>query len=206
MRKILGIQTGQPGRCSDSEPGTQLGPHERHFAWHSYVFFNVNKTISDFSYNGLGTLRGTCKSYQNHYCHLSNITTHRYQLYPINTLHDDVIKWKNFQRYWPFVRGTHRSPVNCQHKGQWRGALMFSLICACMNDWVTNREAGDLRRHRIHYDVTVMELRKHCHGDQSQIGVIHLWYPLDAINIKSTWCIVRRDPASNIYRKNTLPN
>ena len=43
-------------------------------------------------------------------------------------LHDDVIKWKHFPRYWPFVRGIHRSPVNSPHKGQWRGALMFSLI------------------------------------------------------------------------------
>ena len=25
--------------------------------------------------------------------------------------HDDVIKWKHFPRYWPFVRGIHRSPV-----------------------------------------------------------------------------------------------
>ena len=32
--------------------------------------------------------------------------------------HDDVIKWKQFPRYWPFVRGTHRSPVNSRHKGQ----------------------------------------------------------------------------------------
>ena len=23
--------------------------------------------------------------------------------------HDDVIKWKHFPRYWPFVRGIHRS-------------------------------------------------------------------------------------------------
>ena len=44
--------------------------------------------------------------------------------------HDDVIKWKHFPRYWPFVRGIHRSPVNSPHKGQWRGALMFSLMCA----------------------------------------------------------------------------
>ena len=43
--------------------------------------------------------------------------------------HDDVIKWKHFPRYWPFVRGIHRSQVNSPHKGQWRGALMFSLIC-----------------------------------------------------------------------------
>ena len=33
---------------------------------------------------------------------------------------------------------------------------MFSLICVWINDWVNNREAGDLRRHRGHYDVTVM--------------------------------------------------
>ena len=34
--------------------------------------------------------------------------------------------------------------------------LMFSLIYAWINGWVNNREAGDLRRHRAHYDVTVM--------------------------------------------------
>ena len=43
--------------------------------------------------------------------------------------HDDVIKWKHCSRYWPFVPGIHRSPVNSLHEGQWRGALMFSLIC-----------------------------------------------------------------------------
>ena len=49
---------------------------------------------------------------------------------------DDVIKWKHFPRNWPFVRGIHRSPVNFPHKGQWRGAFMFSLICVWINDWV----------------------------------------------------------------------
>ena len=48
------------------------------------------------------------------------------------------------------------SPLNSPHKGQWRGALMFSLICAWINGWVNNREAGDLRRHGAHYDVIVM--------------------------------------------------
>ena len=37
--------------------------------------------------------------------------------------HDDVIKWKHFPRYWPFVRGIHRWPVKSPHKGQWRGAF-----------------------------------------------------------------------------------
>ena len=54
-------------------------------------------------------------------------------------IHDDVIERKHFPRYCPFVRGIHRSPVNSPHKGQWRGALMFSLICAWINGWVNNR-------------------------------------------------------------------
>ena len=43
------------------------------------------------------------------------------------------------------------------HKGQWRGALKFSLICTWINGWVNNRGAGDLRRHRAHYDVIVIK-------------------------------------------------
>ena len=74
----------------------------------------------------------------------------------IVTAHDDVTKWKHFPRYCPFVRGIHRSPVNSPHKGRQRGALMFSLMCARINGWVNNGEAGDLRRHRIHCEVIVM--------------------------------------------------
>ena len=48
------------------------------------------------------------------------------------------------------------APVNSPHKGQWRGTLMFSLIFTRMNGWVNNGEAGDLRRHRAHYDITAM--------------------------------------------------
>ena len=47
-------------------------------------------------------------------------------------------------------------PVKSPHKDQWRGVLMFSLISARINGWVNIREAGDLRRHRAHYDVIVM--------------------------------------------------
>ena len=71
--------------------------------------------------------------------------------------HDDVIKWKPFPRYWPFVRGIHRSPMNSPQKGQWRGALMFSLMCVWINGWVNNDNVGDLRRYRVHCDVTVMK-------------------------------------------------
>ena len=105
--------------------------------------------------------------------------------------HDDFIKWKHFPRYWPFVRGIHRSLVNSPHKGQWRGALVLSLICAWINGWVNNREAGDLRRHSAHYDVTLtihsLALRNHqrespCRGREGaggwrlEVGLIP-WYP-----------------------------
>ena len=70
--------------------------------------------------------------------------------------HDDVIKWCHLPRYWPFVRGIHRWPGNSPHKGQWRWALMFSLICAWPNSWGNYRDAGSLRRHCAHYDATVM--------------------------------------------------
>ena len=53
--------------------------------------------------------------------------------------------------------GNSPVPVNSPHKGQWRGALMFTFICARINGWVNNRGAGDLRRYRTHYDVIVME-------------------------------------------------
>ena len=41
-------------------------------------------------------------------------------------------------------------------KRRWPGALMISLIYACTQRWANNRDAGDLRRHRPRYDVTVM--------------------------------------------------
>ena len=66
-----------------------------------------------------------------------------------------------------FFAGIHRSPVNFPHKCQWREALMFSLICVWINGWVNNGEAGDLRRYRAHYDVTVMFMNSrdcHCGG------------------------------------------
>ena len=102
----------------------------------------------------------------------------------ILTNHDDVIKWKHFPRYWSFVRGIHRSPVNSPHKGQWRGALMFTLICARINDWVNNGEAGDLRRNRAHYDVIIMiTFQSHTFLDSKVHGA----------NVGSTWVMSAPD-------------
>ena len=74
----------------------------------------------------------------------------------IFAVHDVVIKWKPFPRHWPIVRGIHQSLVNSPHKGQWRGALVFSLICAWTNGWINHWDAGYLWRHRAHYDGTVI--------------------------------------------------
>ena len=74
----------------------------------------------------------------------------------VQSNHDDVIKWKHFSAQLAYVRGIHRSPVNSPHNGQWRGALVFSMVCAWINALVNDTEAGDLRLHRAHYDVTVM--------------------------------------------------
>ena len=63
---------------------------------------------------------------------------------------------KTFSALSAFVRGMRRWPVTSPHKGQLRGALMFSLIYTWTNGWVNNRRVSYLRRHRAHYDVTVM--------------------------------------------------
>ena len=82
---------------------------------------------------------------------------HTNELHPITWWRHQM---ETFSALLAFVRGIHRSPVNSSHKGQWRGALMFSFICAWINGWVNNREAGDLRRHRAHYDVVVMNMNR----------------------------------------------
>ena len=88
----------------------------------------------------------------------------------ISCEHDDIIKWKHFRRYWPFVQGIHWSPMNSPHKGQWRGAWMFSLICAWTENWVNTWDTGDLRCHRSHYDLNIMN------------------WPVDIIPVKNcTW-------------------
>ena len=62
---------------------------------------------------------------------------------------------ETFSMLLAFVQEIHRSLVNSPHKGQWCGALTFSLIEAWLNVWANNHEAGDLRCHCAH-DVTVM--------------------------------------------------
>ena len=84
--------------------------------------------------------------------------------------HDDVIKWKHFPHYWSFMWGIHRSQENSPHKGQWRRAFMFSLICTWTNGSANNRDAGGLKRHSAHW--------RHCNA----IGTL-----LSMIRLKSDW-------------------
>ena len=75
-------------------------------------------------------------------CSIHGIRPHNYH---------DVIKWKHSPCHWPFVRGTHGSPVNFPGKDKSHGASI--------NGWVNNRGTGDLGRHRVHYDVILMILK-----------------------------------------------
>ena len=52
--------------------------------------------------------------------------------------------------HWPFVRGIHQWSLDSPHKGKWRRALMFSLMCTWTNGEANNGIAGDLRRHNVH--------------------------------------------------------
>ena len=132
-----------------------------------YMYYPIYKSIFDEIWWVLTVSRRSAEliiyvyihGHQKYIFHIDLIRqVHLLVRYNLNSLscHDDVIKWKHFPRNWPFVRGIHRSPVNSPHKGQWRGALMFTLICARIYGWVNTREAGDLRRYRLHYDVIVI--------------------------------------------------
>ena len=111
-------------------------------------------------------LHGICfhltsaKMHSQYYCEMNQI---RQSIQTAHVQHhDDVIIWKHFPRYWLFVRGIHQSPAISPHKGQWRGALMFSWIYARINGWVNNREAGDMRRHQAHCDVIIITIAFCC--------------------------------------------
>ena len=68
---------------------------------------------------------------------------------------------------------------------------MLSLICAWINGCVNNREAGDLRRHRVHYDVTVMLLFLKCRYSRqshpSNTRVTYIFLPLSCYWHHSSW-------------------
>ena len=92
----------------------------------------VNDSYSSFKNNNISqTIKTTTNTkIENNVYLITTVLVKYFCLLSNFSYNDDAIRWKHFPRYWPFVWGIHRSPVNSPHRGQWRGALMFSLICA----------------------------------------------------------------------------
>ena len=97
------------------------------------------------------TLNYIQRSKKEHYASCSRYTAFSF--------HDDVIKWKHFRVLLALFEGNPPVTGSSPHKGQWCRALMSSLICAWIYGWVNNQDAGDLRRYRADYDVTLMSLQ-----------------------------------------------
>ena len=137
-----------PSRCNNEQT-----PKQTKAINDSYIYINISckcdtNRAGHFTLDAYASRPVACIIY---------VDYHTQGMYTWNRRHhDDVLKWKHFPRYWPFARGIHRLPVNSLHKDQWRGALMFSFICAWIIGWVNNREAGDLKHQRAHYDVIAM--------------------------------------------------
>ena len=133
------------GFCAGNSPVTGEFPSQRQVTWSFEVFFDLRLEQNGWVNNrGAGDLRrhgahydvivmfkcpgaSTILLLRSRTCLLiaAGVISITYVL----LYHDDVIKWKHFPRYWSFLRGIHRSPVNSLHKGQWSGAMMFPLFC-----------------------------------------------------------------------------
>ena len=109
--------------------------------------------------------------------------------------HDDVTKWKHFPRYWPFVRGIHRSPVNSPHIGQWRGAFMFSLILIV-------HSCADQRKHESSASLPyVRGIHRRPVNSQHKWPVTRKMFPFDDVII--SWIHVNMALCIILYRYNT---
>ena len=150
---FINITASYQGITSCTDMGTRTSLHANKYVYHCQylpLMFNVFRIASITGYVIVM-----------HRCPLSRdvgVFGVFVSFISVLALHDDVIKWKHFPHYWSFVRGIHWSPVNSPHKGQWHGALMFSLICARINGWVNNPEADNSRCHLAHFDVIVMDI------------------------------------------------
>ena len=137
-----------------------------YIAWHVWIIFTPNERwlIPDLA---VGTWITKAAPAKPKACLLKN------KRFMMTSSNGDIFR----------VSGHLCSPVNSPHKGQWRGALVFALICVWINGWVNNHEAGDLRRYSAHYDVTVMLLHYAWWTPKNEISgmetiFINLWYIL----------------------------
>ena len=132
---------------------------------------------------------------------------------------NDKIPWRHqmetFSALLAICAGNYWSPVNSPHKGHWRGALMFSLICVWIIGWGNNREAGDLRRNRANYDVTVMiimwaVITEYCNDELTlfrakrrsfggSLRNVWLWLPSRLYLATTTTCMADRDTDDRVF-------
>ena len=120
-----------------------------------WCFFAVSlisfDAVSLISFDAVSLISFDLKEkYQCHTCRRYNCT-YTHESVPkaiVNKRGAGCAVWHmNVLRYTHYILGD---------KGQWVWALMLYLICAWINRWVNNREAGDFRCHRTHYNVIVM--------------------------------------------------
>ena len=83
------------------------------------------------------------------------------------------------------------------HKGQWRRALMFSLICTWTNGWENNQDAGNVRRHRAHYDVTIMTLAQQVHPTNYAHGSRFVVFIVNRCTCMMAWLVGKRAVSGN---------
>ena len=101
--------------------------------------------------------------------------------------HDDVIKWKHFPSYWPFVQGIHRSPVNSPHNGQWCGALMFSLPNRLFSCRSNTGDDSDLR-------LPSRSLWCHCNGNWGPRAMVSYQYTM----YRNSHYMYKNQPQNNL--------
>ena len=148
--------------CGEFTDGQWISPHKGHWRralvfyficawtngwagdlWRHRAHYDVTLMEVEWSYEFL--FLASMRNYFIYRCHLSLEERYKLQIYILISSKQFSKSWWRHQMetlsaldYWPFVRGIHRSLVNSSHKGDWRGALMFSLICAWTNGCVKN--------------------------------------------------------------------
>ena len=89
MKRIEGVQIYVPYICTFVRCQINGSLGKRHRRFQSKFYWRIQYIISYACYT----------------------IFHKIWIVTPKCTHDDVIKWKHIPRYWPFVRGIHRSPV-----------------------------------------------------------------------------------------------
>ena len=87
----------------------------------------------------------------------------------VRIVHDDVIKWKHFPRYWPFVWEIHRSPVDSPHK--WPVTQSFDVFFDLpLNKRLSKQSWG------WWFETPSRQLWRHCNGFISSVLTGFMWF------------------------------